>query len=171
MEAGSWNGSSAGATRRVRGGDGVLDRVGRLPTSRTDALFELCDALLCRVGPVRTLVGLALGPEHGLGRRALYSGLNQGRIDVARLRWAARRPPRARGGCITVVPARRRHVLGLVVLTHLWPGPGQTPDGVRQAVPDHRRTGDPPHVVDGAGGRDAAHPRRKPCGGRSRAGL
>lgn len=44
--------------------------------SRGDALFELCFALLCRGGPVRTLVDLALGPAHGLGRRARYSGLN-----------------------------------------------------------------------------------------------
>jgi len=48
--------------------------------------FELCDALLCTDGPVRTLVGLALAPEHRRGHGALYGGLNQGRIDVARLR-------------------------------------------------------------------------------------
>ena len=32
-------------------------------TSRADALFDLCDALLCTDGPVRTLVDLALAPE------------------------------------------------------------------------------------------------------------
>lgn len=57
-------------------------------TSRGDALFELCDALLCTDGPVRTLVDLALAPEHRRGHGALYGGLNQGRIDVARLRRA-----------------------------------------------------------------------------------
>ncbi|WTX01613.1 transposase [Streptomyces canus] len=54
-------------------------------TARGDALFELCDALLCTDGPVPTLVDLALAPEHRRGHGALYGGLNQGRIDVARL--------------------------------------------------------------------------------------
>lgn len=56
------------------------------PTARGDVLFELCDALLCTDGPVRTLVDLALAPEHRRGHGALYGGLNQGQIDVARLR-------------------------------------------------------------------------------------
>ncbi|MCX4808720.1 transposase [Streptomyces sp. NBC_01214] len=56
--------------------------------ARGDALFELCDALLCTDGPVQTLVDLALAPEHRRGHGALYAGLNQGRIDVARLRRA-----------------------------------------------------------------------------------
>src|SRR6266498_549246 len=55
-------------------------------TGRSDALFELTDALLCTDGPVKTLVGLALAPEHRRGHGALYGGLNQGRIEVARLR-------------------------------------------------------------------------------------
>lgn len=55
-------------------------------TARSDALFELCDALLCTDGPVRTLVDLALAPEHRRGHGALYSGINHGRIDVTRLR-------------------------------------------------------------------------------------
>lgn len=56
--------------------------------SRSDALFELCDALLCTDGPVRTLVDLALAPERRRGHGALYSGLNRGGIGVARLRRA-----------------------------------------------------------------------------------
>lgn len=55
-------------------------------TARGEALFELCDALLCTVGPVRTLVDLALASEHRRGHGALCAGLNQGRIDVTRLR-------------------------------------------------------------------------------------
>lgn len=55
-------------------------------TSRADALFELTDSLLCADGPVKTLVGLALEPEHRRGHGALYGGLNRGRIGVARLR-------------------------------------------------------------------------------------
>lgn len=57
-------------------------------TSRADALFDLCDALLCTDGPVRTLVDLALAPEHRRGHGALYPGINRGRIDVAPLRHA-----------------------------------------------------------------------------------
>ncbi|WP_405889445.1 transposase [Streptomyces sp. NBC_01136] len=55
-------------------------------TGRADALFELTDALLCTDGPVKTLVGLALAPEHRRGHGALYGGLNHGRIEIARLR-------------------------------------------------------------------------------------
>ncbi|QCX82419.1 Transposase DDE domain protein (plasmid) [Streptomyces sp. YIM 121038] len=57
-------------------------------TSRADSLFELTDAMLCADGPVKTLVGLALAPEHQRGHGALYAGLNQGRLDVDRLRRA-----------------------------------------------------------------------------------
>ncbi|WP_411055676.1 transposase [Streptomyces sp. E11-3] len=56
--------------------------------SRGDALFELCDALLCTDSPVRTLVDFALAPEHRRGHGALNSEQNQSRIDVARLRRA-----------------------------------------------------------------------------------
>ncbi|WP_443041531.1 NF041680 family putative transposase [Streptomyces sp. B21-083] len=73
-------------------------------TSRGDALFELCDALLCTDGPVRTLVDLALAPEYRRGHGALYGGLNQGRIDFARLcRALASIPlPRAADGRIVL---------------------------------------------------------------------
>jgi len=33
-------------------------------TRRADALFELTEALLCTDGPVKTLAGLSLAPEH-----------------------------------------------------------------------------------------------------------
>jgi DDE superfamily endonuclease len=55
-------------------------------TARADELFELADSVLCAEGPVRTLVGLSLAPEHQRGHGALYDGLNAGRIDIARLR-------------------------------------------------------------------------------------
>jgi hypothetical protein len=55
---------------------------------RGDELFELADALLCTDGPVKTLVELALAPEHRRGHGALYGGLNRGRIEIARLRRA-----------------------------------------------------------------------------------
>src|SRR6266511_3869001 len=55
-------------------------------TRRADALFELAEAVLCADGPVKTLVDLALAPEHRRGHGALYDGLNCGRIDIKRLR-------------------------------------------------------------------------------------
>lgn len=71
---------------------GELDRfrreLHRCFTGRPDALFELTDALLCTDGPVKSLVGLTLAPEHRRGHGAMYDALNQGRIDVQRLRTA-----------------------------------------------------------------------------------
>ena len=58
----------------------------RCVTARADALFELTDALLCTDGPVKTLVDLALAPEHRRSHGMLYDGLGCGRIDVDRLR-------------------------------------------------------------------------------------
>lgn len=54
--------------------------------SRTDALFELVDAVLCADGPVTSLVELSLTAEHRRGHGALYDALNWGDIDIARLR-------------------------------------------------------------------------------------
>jgi DDE superfamily endonuclease len=73
-------------------------------TARADALFELADALLCTDGPVKTLVDLALAPEHRRGHGALYDGLNSGRLDVARFRrtLSALPLPRAAGGRIVL---------------------------------------------------------------------
>src|SRR6266511_3919750 len=58
----------------------------RCLTRRADELFELTDALLCTGGPVKSLVDLTLVPEHRRGHGALYDGLNNGRIEVDRLR-------------------------------------------------------------------------------------
>ncbi|MEU9117954.1 NF041680 family putative transposase [Streptomyces sp. NPDC048483] len=90
-------------------------------TSRRDSLFELCDALLCTDGPVRTLVDLALAPEHRRGHGALYGGLNEGRLDVSRLRraLAGMRLPRAADG---------RIVLAADVSPWLRPGANTCPD-------------------------------------------
>src|SRR3954451_22458998 len=53
---------------------------------RADELFELTDALLCADGPVCSLVGLCLAPEHRRGHGALYDAVNVGRVDAERLR-------------------------------------------------------------------------------------
>jgi hypothetical protein len=55
-------------------------------TARADELSELADAVLCADGPVRTLAGLSLAPEHQRGHGALYDAVNCGRIDIGRLR-------------------------------------------------------------------------------------
>lgn len=60
----------------------------RCLTARADALFELTEALLCTDGPVKSLVGLTLAPEHRRGHGAMYDAVNHGRIDVQRLRTA-----------------------------------------------------------------------------------
>ncbi|MCX5205847.1 transposase [Streptomyces sp. NBC_00237] len=56
--------------------------------ARANVLFELTDAVLCMVGPVRSLVDPALAPEHRRGHGALCAGLHRGRLDVTRLRRA-----------------------------------------------------------------------------------
>jgi DDE superfamily endonuclease len=73
-------------------------------TARADELFELAEAVLCTDGPVKTLVDLSLAPEHRRGHGALYGGLNRGRIELGRLRWAlaALPVPRAAGGRIVL---------------------------------------------------------------------
>jgi len=55
-------------------------------TRRADALFELCDSVLCTDGPVCSLVGLSLTAQHRRGHGALYDAANAGRIQVDRLR-------------------------------------------------------------------------------------
>jgi len=90
-------------------------------TGRGDALFELTDSLLCTDGPVRTLVDLALAPEHRRGHGSLYGGLNQGRIDVARLR-------RAVAGLPLPKAADGRLVLAVDVSPWLRPDAATCPD-------------------------------------------
>src|SRR5947208_15251285 len=64
-----------------------LDFYGCL-TARADALFELADAVLCADGPVKTLVGLSLAPEHQRGHGALYDAVYCGGVEIGRLRRA-----------------------------------------------------------------------------------
>lgn len=73
-------------------------------TARADALFELADAVLCAEGPVRSLVGLSLVPEHRRGHGVLYDGINCGQVDIACLRnlVAAQRLPKAADGRVVL---------------------------------------------------------------------
>src|SRR5687768_10031033 len=53
---------------------------------RTDALFELGDALLCRPAPLLSLPHLSLEPVCRRGWGSAYAALAHGRIDAERLR-------------------------------------------------------------------------------------
>ena len=50
-------------------------------TSRPDACFELCDAILCADHAVTSLAGLSLVPAFRRGHGALYDALAAGQID------------------------------------------------------------------------------------------
>jgi hypothetical protein len=54
-------------------------------TRRADALFELCDALLCAPA-VASVAQLSLEPAHRRGWGSAYAALARGRIDAERLR-------------------------------------------------------------------------------------
>jgi hypothetical protein len=55
---------------------------------RRDALFEACDAVLCKPGRVTMLAELCLEPECRRGHGAVYDALNCGEVRVGRLRAA-----------------------------------------------------------------------------------
>jgi hypothetical protein len=88
---------------------------------RGDALFELTEAVLCADGPVRTLVGLSLAPEHRRGHGALYDAVNDGRVEIDRLRQALAGLPLPRA-------ADGRLVLGVDVSPWLRPDAATSPD-------------------------------------------
>jgi len=60
----------------------------RCLTARADALFEACDAVLCKQDRVHMLAELSLEPECRRGHGAVYDAVNAGRVQVARLRRA-----------------------------------------------------------------------------------
>ncbi len=62
-------------------------------TARSDALFELADAVLCGDGPVRSLAELSLVGEHRRGHGGLYAAVARGGIDVRQLRRALAQVP------------------------------------------------------------------------------
>ena len=55
---------------------------------RADALFEVCDAVLCKQDRVHMLAELSLEPECRRGHGAVYDALSCGQVQVARLRRA-----------------------------------------------------------------------------------
>jgi hypothetical protein len=89
-------------------------------TARGDELFELADAVLCAEGPVRTLAGLSLAPEHRRGHGALYDAVNHGRIEIGRLR-------RSLAGLALPRAADGRLMLAVDVSSWLRPGAATSP--------------------------------------------
>jgi hypothetical protein len=51
-----------------------------------DALMDLCDAVLCQDGPVRSVAELSLAAEFRRGHGSLYAALARGGVDEERLR-------------------------------------------------------------------------------------
>ncbi|WP_332874752.1 NF041680 family putative transposase [Lentzea terrae] len=72
----------------------------RCLSRRADALYELCDAVLCADGPVRSIAELSLTGEHRRGHGSGYAALAHGRVEIDRLRTAltGTRLPRAADG-------------------------------------------------------------------------
>jgi len=89
--------------------------------ARADELCELADAVLCAGGPVQSLAGLSLAPEHRRGHGALYDAVNYGRIDIGRLRWSLAGLPLPRS-------ADGRLVLAADVSNWLRPGAATSPE-------------------------------------------
>jgi DDE superfamily endonuclease len=90
-------------------------------TARAGELSELADAVLCADGPVRTLAGLSLAPEHRRGHGALYDAVNHGRISIGRLR-------RALAGLPLQRAADGRLMLAVDVSNWLRPGAATSPE-------------------------------------------
>jgi hypothetical protein len=90
-------------------------------TARADELSELADAVLCTDGPVRSLAGLSLVPEHRRGHGALYDAVNHGRISIGRLRRSVAGLPLPRA-------ADGRLVLAVDVSNWLRPGAVTSPE-------------------------------------------
>jgi DDE superfamily endonuclease len=90
-------------------------------TARADELSELADAVLCADGPVRTLAGLSLAPEHRRGHGALYDAVNHGRVGIGRLR-------RSLAGLPLPRAADGRLVLAADVSNWLRPGAATSPE-------------------------------------------
>ncbi|MBT2210183.1 transposase [Actinomadura sp. NEAU-AAG7] len=129
------------------GGNGALAVLSRFRTefydclsARSDELFELADAVLCTDGPVKTLVDLALAPEHRRGHGALYGGLNRGRIEAERLRWALAALPLPRA-------ADGRIVLAVDISPWLRPDAATSPD--RSFCHTYGRGKDQHHMIPG----------------------
>ena len=96
-------------------------------TARADELSELADAVLCAGGPVRSLAGLSLAPEHRRGHGALYDAVSCGRIEIARLR-------RSLAGLPLPRAADGRLMLAVDVSNWLRPGAATSPGRLKNKL-------------------------------------
>ena len=125
--------------------------------------------MLCAHGPVRSLAGLSLAPEHRRGHGALYDAVNNGRIEIARLR-------RALAGLPLPRAADGRLMLAVDVSNWLRPGAATSPDRLfchvygrgkghaddpGLAVLGGGGAGAGPHVLDRGAGCHPPRPRRR----------
>lgn len=94
-------------------------------TRRSDALFDLADAVTCGGGRVTDLAHLSLDPCHRRGHGGLYDGINAGRLDVPRLRRLIASGPVPR---IAGPDGRSRVVLAVDVSNWLRPDAVTSPD-------------------------------------------
>ena len=101
-------------------------------TRRADALFGLCDAVLCGPGRVTDLARLSLVPEFGRGHGALYDALNAGHVGIGRLRRALAGLP---------LPAWPDGAIRLAVDVSAWlrPDAGTSPGRLLCHVPGRGR--------------------------------
>ena len=93
-------------------------------TARADALFELTDAVLCTDGPVRSLVDLALAPEHHRGHGSLCRSQP----------WRARCRTVAAGSCRVPLPRAADGRLVLAVDVSRGCGPTPAPSRTARSV-------------------------------------
>ncbi len=92
-------------------------------TARSDALFELADAVLCGDGPVRSLAELSLVGEHRRGHGGPYGAVSKGRVDVDGMRRALASVPLPRS-------ADGRLVLAVDVTCRLRPDAHTSPQRI-----------------------------------------
>ncbi len=120
--------AGAGALRALRAA------FHRCLSARSDALFELADAVLCSRGPVASLPVLSLSGVFTRGHGALYDALAAGRIDTDRL-----------GEVLAAQPIRRirgRIVLAVDATGWLRPDANCSPGRLYCHVAGHGRGGD-----------------------------
>jgi hypothetical protein len=85
-EAEAGSGGGAGQARGALAG--FRGELYRCFGKRADALFEACDALLCKPGRVHMLAELSLEPECRRGHGAVYDAISSGRVQITRLQWS-----------------------------------------------------------------------------------
>jgi DDE superfamily endonuclease len=97
---------------------------------RSDALFELADAILAADGAAPSPAHLSLEAWHRRGWGSLYAALDRGRIDAEALRRLLARHPLASGGADEEPPV-------FAVDVSVWPrcDAGTSPQSLLRSAP------------------------------------